>query len=138
MIIFANHGPRIFGIEKYKAALEKVVKRKEIDAKYEHNLVEIRPQENIALFERPNGAPVLVANLKSYLKGQPLTHKYDGYTSCPLVTGYGTVILAEFDYDGNPVETFPLDQSKERWSMWILNSKILPLLYWKGMLKGRA
>lgn len=207
-LIFANHGPRIFGIEKYKAALEKVVKRKEIDAKYEHNLVEIRPQANIAVFERPHAepveikysmlhfvppmsspdfikkspivdaqgyvevdkhtlqhvkysnifslgdcsslptartgaairkqAPVLVANLKSYLKDQPLTHKYNGYTSCPLVTGQGRVILAEFDYDGNPVETFPFDQSKERWSMWILKSKVLPILYWKGMLKGRA
>ncbi|CAF4347159.1 unnamed protein product, partial [Rotaria magnacalcarata] len=31
--------------------------------------------------------------------------KYDGYTSCPLVTGYNKCILAEFDFDGNPLET---------------------------------
>ncbi|KAG9341291.1 hypothetical protein JZ751_019393 [Albula glossodonta] len=40
--------------------------------------------------------------------------RYDGYTSCPLVTSYNTVILAEFDYNGQPLETFPIDQSKER------------------------
>lgn len=26
---------------------------------------------------------------------------------CPLVTGYGSLILAEFDYDKNPAESFP-------------------------------
>ena len=64
--------------------------------------------------------------------------KYDGYTSCPVVTGYGKLILAEFDYDKNPRETFPFDQSKERWSMYLLKKYLLPLLYWYGMLKGRA
>jgi sulfide:quinone oxidoreductase len=54
------------------------------------------------------------------------------------VTGYGKLILAEFDYDGNPAETFPFDQSKERYSMWLLKRWALPILYWKGMLKGRA
>ena len=48
------------------------------------------------------------------------------------------MILAEFDYDKNPRETFPFDQSKERWSMYLLKKYVLPLLYWKGMLKGRA
>jgi sulfide:quinone oxidoreductase len=83
-------------------------------------------------------APVLVANLKSAMAGAPLTAQYDGYTSCPVVTGYGSVVLAEFDYDKKPAETFPFDQSKERWSMWILKRYLLPVLYWKGMLKGRA
>ncbi len=82
-------------------------------------------------------APVLVANLKAAMAGTALTAKYDGYTSCPIVTGYGTLILAEFDYDKKPVETFPFDQSKERWSMYLLKRYLLPLLYWKGMLKGR-
>lgn len=38
--------------------------------------------------------------------------QYDGYTSCPLVTGYGKLVLAEFDFHGQPLETFPFDQSK--------------------------
>lgn len=83
-------------------------------------------------------APVLVANLKSAIQGRPLQAEYHGYTSCPIVTGYGKLILAEFDYDLQPVETFPFDQSKERYSMWLLKKYGLPLLYWRGMLKGRA
>ena len=38
--------------------------------------------------------------------------QYDGYTSCPLITGYGKTILAEFDFDAAPLETFPFDQGK--------------------------
>ena len=67
-----------------------------------------------------------------------MTASYNGYTSCPLVTGYGRLVLAEFEYDKNPTETFPIGQSKERWSMWILKKYILPKLYWWGMLRGRA
>jgi hypothetical protein len=63
---------------------------------------------------------------------------YDGYTSCPLVTGYGRLILAEFDYEGQPRETFPFDQSKERRSMYLLKKYALPRLYWHGMLRGLA
>ena len=44
--------------------------------------------------------------------GRAAAARYDGYTSCPLVTGYGKLVLAEFDYDKNPQETFPLDQSQ--------------------------
>ncbi len=83
-------------------------------------------------------APVLVENLLASLDGRPLEAAYDGYTSCPLVTAYGKVILAEFDYDGNPQETFPFDQRKERRSMYLLKKYVLPVLYWKGMLRGRA
>lgn len=82
-------------------------------------------------------APTLVENLVSFSRGLPLSAKYDGYTSCPLVTKYGKVILAEFDYDGNPCESFPFDQSKERTSMYLLKKHLLPLMYWEGMLKGR-
>lgn len=82
-------------------------------------------------------APVLVQNLKAAMQGQPLNAKYDGYTSCPLITGIGKLVLAEFDYKKQPDETFPVDQSKERWSMWILKRYLLPLMYWHGMLKGR-
>jgi sulfide:quinone oxidoreductase len=41
-------------------------------------------------------------------------------------------------YDGNPAESFPFNQAKERWSMWLLKKYVLPVLYWSGMLKGRA
>ncbi|MCA9846102.1 MAG: pyridine nucleotide-disulfide oxidoreductase, partial [Dehalococcoidia bacterium] len=83
-------------------------------------------------------APILVKNLVSSLLGQELGAKYDGYTSCPLVTGYGRLVLAEFNYDLEPQETFPFDQSKERRSMYLLKKLVLPRMYWHGILKGRA
>jgi sulfide:quinone oxidoreductase len=82
-------------------------------------------------------APVLVANLASLRAGAPLAARYDGYASCPLITGFGKLILAEFDYDGRPAETFPFDQSLERYSMWALKAYVLPEMYWNGMLRGR-
>lgn len=83
-------------------------------------------------------APVLVSNLLASLQGREGSAAYDGYTSCPLVTGYGKLILAEFNYKNEPLETFPFDQGKERASMYALKKWALPLLYWHGMLKGRA
>jgi sulfide:quinone oxidoreductase len=83
-------------------------------------------------------APVVVKNLLATMQGKPLPARYDGYTSCPLVTGYGRLILAEFDYDLQPKETFPFDQSKERYSMYLLKKYGLPVLYWHGMLKGQV
>ncbi len=83
-------------------------------------------------------APILVANLMSAMEGKPLVASYNGYTSCPLVTGYGKLVLAEFDYNQQPQETFPFDQSKERWSMYQLKRHVLPWLYWNKILKGTA
>ena len=82
-------------------------------------------------------APVTVANLMAAIHSNDLPEAYDGYTSCPLVTGYGKLILAEFDYDKNPMESFPFDQGQERYSMYALKAHGLPRMYWHGMLKGR-
>jgi len=207
-IIYASALPNIFAVEPYRATLEKVVARKQIDCRFRHELIAIRPESKEADFTNletqekvtipydllhvtpPMGpptfiatspiadkdgwvdvdkdtlrhqrfanvfalgdcsnlptsktgaairkqAPVVVKNLLAAMQGQPLPAKYDGYTSCPLVTGIGKLILAEFDYQKKPAETFPVDQSKERWSMWILKRYLLPLFYWHGMLKGR-
>lgn len=82
-------------------------------------------------------APTLVANLEAALAGREPSARYDGYTSCPLVTGYGKLILAEFDYGKQPQESFPFDQSRERYSMYALKAYGLPEFYWNGMLRGR-
>ncbi|TNE59656.1 MAG: NAD(P)/FAD-dependent oxidoreductase [Bacteroidetes bacterium] len=83
--------------------------------------------------------PVLVEQLISQIQtGKPAAAKYNGYGSCPLVTGYGKLVLAEFDYDNNPMETFPFDQSKERWSMYQMKRHVLPWLYWNKILHGTA
>ena len=85
-------------------------------------------------------APVVAQNLLRVRAGQSLAHgaRYDGYGSCPLVTGYGKLILAEFDYDNRPAPSFPFDTTKERYSMYVLKKDVLPRVYWHGMLKGRA
>jgi sulfide:quinone oxidoreductase len=83
-------------------------------------------------------APVLVENLLASLDDEALQGHYNGYGSCPLVVSYGKLILAEFDYDNNPTETFPFDQAKPSWSMYLLKTKVLPWLYWNKILKGTA
>jgi sulfide:quinone oxidoreductase len=82
-------------------------------------------------------APVLVKNLLAFMEGKQLTGSYNGYTSCPVVTGYGKLVLCEFDYNNKPLETFPIDQSKERWTMYQLKRRVLPWLYWHKILPGK-
>ncbi len=208
-VVFASAGAKIFGVEKYRLALERLVDKRKIDTRYRHNLVAIRGASREAVFENldtgdevilpytmihvtppmsapkfiadsplanaagwvdvdkattqhtryPNifslgdasglptsktgaairkQAPALVRSLLAVMNDKPANGQYDGYTSCPLVTGYGRLILAEFDYDGKPVETFPFDQSQERLSMYLLKKYALPAMYWHGMLRGRA
>lgn len=84
-------------------------------------------------------APVVVANMLATMNERPMQASYDGYASCPLVTAYGKVILAEFDYDGTPTPSVPLiDTTKERWSMYMLKRHGLPWMYWNLMMRGKA
>lgn len=75
-------------------------------------------------------------NIECFRNGKELKSVYDGYASCPLVTGYDSCIMAEFDYDLKPKETFPFRQDCERYSMFLLKRDIMPQLYWKLMLNG--
>lgn len=207
-VVYAAAGPRIFGVQKYRDALERIIATRNIETMFRHNLVALRADAKQAVFEQldtkqqvvvdyemihvtppqsspnfiksskladaggwvdvdkyttqhvryPNvfslgdcsslptsktgaairkQAPVLVDNLLAARAARPLTARYDGYASCPLITGYGTCILAEFDYDGTPTETFDFDQAQERYSMYALKAYALPKIYWHGMLRGR-
>jgi sulfide:quinone oxidoreductase len=82
-------------------------------------------------------APVLVENLLALINSEKLTGKYDGYTCCPIITGYNSTVLAEFDYDKNLLSSFFLDPTKERYMMWLVKCYLLPWLYWNRMLKGK-
>ena len=88
-------------------------------------------------------APVLVENLLHVMtnKGN-LSKGYNGYSSCPLVTGYGKMVLAEFNYEGerdsDPLLSKFFDTGKELYPMWILKKYGLPYMYWNMMLKGKA
>jgi sulfide:quinone oxidoreductase len=83
-------------------------------------------------------APVVVQNVLSYLNHANLNAEYTGYSACPIPTQYGKLMLAEFDYTNTPTMTFPFNQAKPNWLMWILKTKILPWLYWNKILKGKA
>jgi sulfide:quinone oxidoreductase len=62
---------------------------------------------------------------------------YDGYTSCPLPVGNGKAIIAEFNYDLQPQETLPWDQSQPSTANFLIKAYALPTLYWKSFLKGQ-
>jgi sulfide:quinone oxidoreductase len=87
--------------------------------------------------------PIVVDNLLHLMKNSTIgTMEYDGYSSCPLVTDYGKMVLAEFDYKNNFIpdpklkQLFIGDSSKEHWRLWMLKKYMLPYLYWNKMMKG--
>ena len=87
-------------------------------------------------------APVVAENVLLMMASERLGNKkYEGYSSCPLVTGYGKMVLAEFKYDNvrdsDPFLSKFVDTTKENWSMWILKKYGLPYLYWNRMMKGK-
>ncbi len=82
--------------------------------------------------------PVVVENLIAETAGRTPAAAYNGYTSCPMVTGYGRAMLIEFDYDGTLVPSFPfIDPLKEMWVSWLIEEKGLLGAY-RAMLRGRA
>lgn len=82
---------------------------------------------------------VVVDNLIASMEGKTkLPAAYGGYTVCPLITGIGTVMLAEFDWSKKPTPSFPLDPTKERWIWWLLKVYALKPMTIYGMLSGRA
>lgn len=88
--------------------------------------------------------PIVVDNLDLLMKNNTMgSMAYNGYSSCPLVTDYGKMVLAEFDYDNNFTPDPKLkrmlisDSSKEHWRLWMLKKYGLPYLYWNKMMKGQ-
>jgi sulfide:quinone oxidoreductase len=212
-VIFCTALAQLYPVKAYTATVERVVARRGIEVRLLHNLIEVRPEEQVAIFEvkadgaepsleeipiyllhvvppmaapdvvahsplvieGPGGgvevnkdtcqhkrfvdvfalgdvsslptskslaairgqAPVLVANLLAQLDGRPLLAHYDGYTACPLITSFHSVVMAEFDYDLQPVSSFLVDPTKERWSMFLVETRVFPWVYWHRVLKGR-
>jgi sulfide:quinone oxidoreductase len=90
---------------------------------------------------------VVVDNLISMMEIGKIpedNNKYDGYTVCPLVTGLGTVMLAEFNWaskktgSGANAAILPLDPTQERYIWWLLKVYLLKPMTQYGMLAGRA
>ncbi len=82
--------------------------------------------------------PVAVENLVSVIAGAEPMARYDGYTSCPLITSRGQAILVEFDYNLDMVPSFPfISPYREHWVPWIMKDKFLKAAY-NAMLRGRV
>ncbi|MDE8650647.1 bifunctional protein tyrosine phosphatase family protein/NAD(P)/FAD-dependent oxidoreductase [Novosphingobium album (ex Liu et al. 2023)] len=85
-------------------------------------------------------APVVAVNVIAALDGKNPVAGYDGYGSCPLTVERGRIVLAEFGYGGKLLPSFPnwlLDGRKPTRLAWFLKDRMLPPIYWHGMLKGR-
>ncbi|KAF7966295.1 hypothetical protein HWV62_17577 [Athelia sp. TMB] len=94
-------------------------------------------------------APVLTENLFSVIDTGKVNSNatYDGYTSCPLITGYGELMLAEFKYGLEPKESFSnfFDQTKPNrlddlhlvpTPTHPFSQDFFPAVYWERMVKG--
>ncbi len=82
--------------------------------------------------------PVVANNLINALQQREATAVYNGYTSCPMVTGIGKAMLIEFDYNDNLIPSFPfIDPLKELWVSWVIEEFALKATYY-AMLHGRA
>ena len=214
-VIYGSATPSIYGAKEYAAVLNQVLERYGVDAKFNHELVEILPDKKEAVFQLKNDpggqrltipydilhavppqsapdfirqspladpqkpeegwvkvnkntlqhvnypnvfavgdvagtpnaktgaaasrqAPVAVANLVSVMQGKEPQAQYDGYIACPIVTGYGRMLLCELDYSGKPSPRIPgINTFKERYDMWLLKRYGLPWLYWNVLLRGR-
>jgi sulfide:quinone oxidoreductase len=85
-------------------------------------------------------APVVARNLLVDMGRSSGIAHYDGYGSCPLTVERGKIVLAEFGYGGKLLPSFPgwlINGQQPSRLAWMLKEKLLPPLYWRGMLKGR-
>ncbi len=90
--------------------------------------------------QAPVVAHNLLAGLGSAGAGAKGEARYDGYGSCPLTVARGKIVLAEFAYGGKLAPSLPtwlIDGTRPSALAWYLKERILPPLYWDGMLKGR-
>jgi len=85
-------------------------------------------------------APIVAENIVADMRGGSPSAQYNGYGSCPLTVERGKIVLAEFGYGGTLLPSFPkfiIDGTKPSRAAWLLKERMLPPVYWKGMLKGR-
>ncbi|PWE33441.1 TIGR01244 family phosphatase [Maritimibacter sp. 55A14] len=85
-------------------------------------------------------APIVAENLADDIDGRSPRAIYNGYGSCPLTVERGKIVLAEFGYGGVMLPSFPkwlIDGTKPTRAAWLLKERLLPPVYWKGMLRGR-
>lgn len=87
-------------------------------------------------------AETLIENILDALEGRPLSHKYDGHSTCHILSGFNKSLLIDFSYDTEPltglypfpvIGPFPL--LKESWFNYI-GKLSFKWIYWNIMLPG--
>jgi sulfide:quinone oxidoreductase len=84
---------------------------------------------------------VLVENMESFLKGEPIEHSFDGHANCFIETGFSKALLIDFNYENEPVGGhYPgpvgLPLLKES-RVNHLGKLMFQSFYWHGLLPGR-
>ena len=82
--------------------------------------------------------PVVVQNIIDVMDGRSPSKRYNGDTAAPIATELGRLILAEYDYERIPKETTFLDQSKSNLFLYQFKKRMIPFMYWNGMMNGRT
>lgn len=81
---------------------------------------------------------VVAENLLALRANQAMPTSYYGYGACPLTVEHGKIVLAEFGFGGTLLPTFScINAALPSRLFWHLKTRILPWLYWHGVLKGR-
>ena len=82
---------------------------------------------------------VVAKNLIAALKGKTGSARYNNYSACPFTVSRSTVVFSEFDEQYRAKPSIPWKGiMRERRATFILERRILPRVYWKLILKGRA
>ena len=77
-------------------------------------------------------------NLVQVIAGKAADEKFDGYTSCPLITREGSAMLIEFDYEGRLTPSLPvIEPLQESFFAWLMKVRMLKPAY-LAVLRGRV
>jgi sulfide:quinone oxidoreductase len=117
---------------------QKTLRHKQYENIYALGDVANSPNAKTAAAARKQ-APIVAHNLLTYLDAKNKPAHYDGYGSCPLTVERGKIVLAEFGYGGKLLPSFPkwfINGQRPSRLAWWLKERLLPPIYWKGMLKG--
>ena len=83
-------------------------------------------------------APIVARNLVATIAGRKPDERFDGYTSCPLITREGAAMLIEFDYEGRLMPSLPMvEPLQDSFFAWLMKYRMLKPAY-LAVLKGRV
>jgi sulfide:quinone oxidoreductase len=97
-----------------------------------------------ALGTRPSGGAlrhqveILAGNMRAAADGQEMS-RYDGYTVMPITVSRRELMLVEVDREGSPAPSVPvIDLTKPRRFTWWFDRYVLPVIYFRRILRGKV